>query len=133
MSDKIKVIPCSGMGKVFGLISREAALTVVNKLAPDESETMCLAYIVTGDNEVKEQIEGKNCITLDGCPLMCSAKNVALAGGIVREKFKVVDAFKSHRGVKAGNATELTSDGWIIVDELAEKVVERIRKIGEEK
>ena len=133
MSDKIKIIPCSGMGKVFGLISREAALTVVNKLAPDESETMCLAYIVTGDNEAKEQIEGKNCITLDGCPLMCAAKNVALAGGIVREKFKVIDAFKSHRGVQAGNATELTSDGWVIVDELAEKVVKKIREIGEEK
>lgn len=133
MSDKIKVIPCSGMGKVFGLISREAALSVVNELAPDKSETMCLAYIVTGDKEAKEEIQGKNCITLDGCPLMCAAKNVAIAGGIVREKFKVVDAFKSHRGVKAGNATELTSDGWIIVDELVEKVVERIRKIGEEK
>jgi uncharacterized metal-binding protein len=133
MSDKIKVIPCSGMGKVFGLISRETALAVANKLAPDKSETMCLAYIVTGDKEAKEQIEGKNCITLDGCPQMCAAKNVAIAGGIVKEKIRVVDAFKSHRGVKAGNATELTQDGWVIVDELAEKVVGKIKEIGEEK
>ena len=132
MLDKIKVIPCSGMGKVFGLISREAALTVVNKLAPDKSETMCLAYIVTGDKEAKEQIQGKNCITLDGCPKMCAAKNVAIAGGIVKEEIRVVDAFKNHRGVKAGNATELTSDGWVIVDELGEMVVEKIKQIGEE-
>lgn len=132
MSDKIKVIPCSGMGKVFGLISREAALSVVNKLAPDKSDTMCLAYIVTGDKEAKEEIQGKNCITLDGCPRMCAAKNVAIAGGIVREKFRVVDAFKSHRGVKAGSATELTEDGWVIVDELAKKIVEGIKKIREE-
>ena len=133
MSDKIKVIPCSGMGKVFGLISREAALTVVNKLAPNKSETMCLAYIVTGDKEAKEQIEGKNCITLDGCPKMCAAKNVAIAGGIIKEEIRVVDAFKNHRGVKAGNATELTPDGWVIVDEISEKVAQKIKEIGEEK
>ena len=132
MSNKIKVIPCSGMGKVFGLVSREAVLRVANELAPDKAETMCLAYLVTGDAEAKEQIEGKNCITLDGCPKMCAAKNVAMAGGIVREEFKVVDAFKNHRGVQAGNATELTADGWVIVDELADKIAEKIKGIGEE-
>ena len=132
MSDKIKVIPCSGMGKVFGLVAREAAIRVANELAPDKAETMCLAYIVTGDGWARSQIGGKNCITLDGCPKMCAAKNVALAGGIVREEMKVVDAFKTHRGVQAGNATELTPDGWVIVDELADKMMEKINAIGEE-
>jgi len=113
MSDKIKVIPCSGMGKVYGLVARESALKVIQELCPNESSTVCLAYIVTGDSEAKELIEGQKCITLDGCPAMCAAKNVELAGGVVMEKVRVIDSFRKHKGTKPGTATELAEDGWI--------------------
>jgi hypothetical protein len=48
MSEKVKVVPCSGIGKVFGLVARETALKVVGELCPDDTETVCLAYLVTG-------------------------------------------------------------------------------------
>ncbi len=67
MFDKITVIPCSGMGKVYGLVARESVLKVVQELCPNESNTVCLAYIVSGEQEAKELIEGEKCITLDGC------------------------------------------------------------------
>jgi uncharacterized metal-binding protein len=132
MSNKIKVIPCSGMGKVFGLVARESALEVAAKLCPAEAENVCLAYIVTGDKEVKEKIAGEKCITLDGCTAMCAAKNAELAGGIVQEEIRVVDAFRKHRGVKAGNATELTDGGWQIVDELAGEIAEKVKDMVKE-
>lgn len=124
MSKKVKVIPCSGMGKVFGLIARESTLQAV-KNNPNDSETVCLAYIVTGDDDAKKLIEGQKCITVDGCPAMCAAKNAEIAGGIVEEKIRVVDVFRNHKGVNAGTATELTEDGWQIVDEIAEKIIEK--------
>ena len=34
--DKVLVIPCSGIGKVHGLISRESAYLVTDELAPAE-------------------------------------------------------------------------------------------------
>lgn len=126
MSKKVKIIPCSGMGKVFGLIGRESTLQTIKK-CPNEAETVCLAYIVTGDEEAKKLIEGQRCITIDGCPAMCAAKNAELAGGIVEEKIRVVDVFRNHRGVNAGSATELTEDGWGIVDEIAESVVSKLK------
>lgn len=132
MSDKIKVIPCSGMGKVYGLVAREAAFKVVNELCPDISVTECLAYIVTGDEEAKKKIEGHKCITLDGCPLMCSAKSTEAFGGIVMEKYRVIDAFRQHKGAKPGTATELTEEGWTITDELAQKISERVQILSEE-
>lgn len=132
MSDKVMVIPCSGIGKVFGLLSREAALKVVRELCPEKAETVCLAYLVTGDEDAKEKIEGKNCITVDGCAKMCAAKNVKIAGGVVREEFKVVDAMKEHRGVNAGSATKLTDDGWQIAGEIAGKMAEAVKKLSEE-
>jgi len=43
MHNKVKVIPCSGIGKVFGLMSREAALKTVLEFCPEKSETVCIA------------------------------------------------------------------------------------------
>ncbi|MGB9791197.1 MAG: putative zinc-binding protein [Thermacetogeniaceae bacterium] len=129
MSEKVVVVPCSGIGKVFGLLCREAALKVVTELCPEDAETVCLAYLVTGDEEAKKRIEGKSCITVDGCAKMCAAKNVKLAGGIVKEEFKAVDAMRAHRGVNAGTATRLTEDGWKIAGEFAENIAEAVRKL----
>jgi uncharacterized metal-binding protein len=119
---KVKVIPCSGIGKVFGLMARETALKITSELKPDETETMCLGSIVTGDEDVKEKVEGYPCITIDGCPKLCSAKNVEIAGGIIKAQYKTVDEMKNHRGVDAGTATALTEEGWKIVDELCDKI-----------
>ena len=126
MYKKVKVVPCSGIGKVFGLIAREAVLKTVIELCPEKTETVCLAYIVTGDKEVKEKIEGCNCITVDGCPKMCAAKNVSIAGGIIIEEVKVLDTVKDHKGKQFGTPTQLNSDGEIVVSEIATKIAKTI-------
>ena len=130
MSNEVKVIPCSGIGKVFGLVAREAALSTVLELCPEKAETVCLAYIVTGDEEVKEKMRGSSCITVDGCPKMCASKNVSLAGGVVVEEVKVLDTVKDHKGKKFGSPTELSDDGYIVVDEIATRIEKRIHEIA---
>ncbi|OBR90628.1 DGC domain protein [Clostridium ragsdalei P11] len=129
---KVKVIPCSGIGKVFGLMARETALKITNELKTGETEILCLGHIVTGDADAKEKIEGHSCITIDGCPRLCSAKNVSLAGGIVKAKYRTVDEMRNHKGVDAGTATALTEDGWKIIDELSEKVCTKVDEILKE-
>jgi hypothetical protein len=54
---QVLVIPCSGMGKVHGLISREAANQVTDTLLPGQSETVCLALLVTGDPATREKVQ----------------------------------------------------------------------------
>jgi uncharacterized metal-binding protein len=129
--NKVKIIPCSGIGKTFGLIARESILQSLKK-CPEEVETVCLAYVVTGDEEAKKLVEGQKCITIDGCPAMCAAKNIEMVGGIVEKKIRVVDIFKNHRGAQPGTATELTDEGWQIVDEIVENVVSKVKNINTE-
>lgn len=129
---KVKVIACSGIGKAMGLMAREAALQVTDKLSPDTTETVCLAYIVTGDEDARNKVEGKSCITVDGCPAMCAAKSVEHAGGVVQAKFRVIDEMRNHKGVNAGTATALTEDGWQIADELAEKIAVKAAELSRE-
>ncbi len=128
MSEKVKIIPCSGIGKVFGLMAREAALETVHELCPDTSETVCLAYIVTGDEDAREKITGHNCITVDGCPKMCAAKNVSLAGGIIIEEIKVLDTVKEHKGKQFGSPSQLSADGEAVVIEIATKIAKKTNK-----
>lgn len=130
MHKKVKVIPCSGIGKVYGLMAREAALKTVHELCSEKSETVCLAYIVTGDKEAKEKIEGYDCVTVDGCPKMCASKNVAIAGGIIIEDVKVLDTVKEHKGKKFGTPTQLDADGEVVISEIAAKIAAKINKFN---
>jgi uncharacterized metal-binding protein len=130
MDKKVKVVPCSGIGKVYGLMAREAVLKTVFELCPEKSETICLAYIVTGDKEAKIKIEGCDCITVDGCPKMCASKNVLLAGGIVVEEMKVLDTVKDHKGKKFGSPTYLDADGELVMSEIAVKIARKINEIN---
>jgi uncharacterized metal-binding protein len=130
MDKMVKVVPCSGIGKVYGLMAREAALKTVFELCPNISETVCLAYLVTGDKEARAKIDGFNCITVDGCPKMCASKNVSIAGGIVIEEIKVLDTVKEHKGKKFGSPTQLDADGETVKNEIAAKIAKKINEIN---
>jgi uncharacterized metal-binding protein len=120
----VLVIPCSGIGKVHGLISREAAYLAIDELAPGKTETLCLGLLVKRDAEAVSAVETQPCITIDGCPKACAEKNVRMAGGRSLKAVQVTEAFKKHRGAKPGDATQLTEDGWAIARDVAREVAD---------
>jgi uncharacterized metal-binding protein len=130
MDKMVKVVPCSGIGKVYGLMAREAVLKTVFELCPDTAETVCLAYLVTGDKEARAKIEGYDCITVDGCAKMCASKNVSIAGGIVIDEVKVLDTVKEHRGKKFGSPTRLDDDGEAVTGEIAARIAKKINEVN---
>ncbi len=54
---KVLVIPCSGIGKVHGLLSRESAYLVTDELAPDATDVVCLALLVREDEETLAKVQ----------------------------------------------------------------------------
>lgn len=121
-SGKVLVIPCSGIGKVHGLISRESAYLATDELAPAETDVVCLALLVREDEETLAKVHAHPCITIDGCGKACAQKNVEIAGGKVAKAFQVAAALRDHRGAQPGSGSELTEDGWAISREIAEAV-----------
>ncbi len=122
----VLVIPCSGIGKVHGLISREAAYLVTDELAPGQTDTLCLGLLVKGDADAVSAVETQHCITIDGCPKACAEKNVRMAGGQSVKALQVTEAFKKHHGAKPGTATDLTADGWAIAKDVAQEVLNQM-------
>lgn len=123
-TQQVLVIPCSGIGKVHGLISREAVYHVTDKLMPKQADTVCLALLVTGDVDTRQRVQEIPCVTLDGCPKLCALKNVELSGGKIAKGIRVYDVMKRHRGENFGTATALSDAGWTVVEELAAEVAQ---------
>jgi uncharacterized metal-binding protein len=128
----VLVIPCSGIGKVHGLIGREAMYMVTDDLAPDKTDTLCLALLVKGDAEAVDAVQSHACITIDGCAKACAQKNVEMAGGRVAKAIQVAEAFRNYRGAKPGNATALTEEGWTITKDIADAVACETARAGKQ-
>jgi uncharacterized metal-binding protein len=126
---QVLVVPCSGIGKVHGLISREAVYRVTDKLMPGEADTVCLALLVTGDAEARAKVQENPCITVDGCPKLCAKKNVELSGGKVALGVRVYDTLKRHRGAQFGSPTTLSDEGWVAADEIAAEIAQTAQQL----
>jgi uncharacterized metal-binding protein len=123
-SAKVLVIPCSGVGKVHGLLSRESVYLVTDELAPADTDVVCLALLVREDAETLAKVQAQPCLTVDGCGKACAQKNVEIAGGRVAKAFEIGAALRNHRGARPGTGSELTEEGWAISREIAEAVAQ---------
>jgi len=97
---KVFIIPCSGIGKVFGSIGRETAYIVVNELAKGKSALECLPLIVKGKKEVIDKLKLNKVIAIDGCPLKCSYNNLMENVGKVDAQFMTTDIVKENRDLR---------------------------------
>jgi DGC domain. len=66
---RVVIVPCSGIGKTFGTVSREAAYTVVEDLRPDKMKLVALSLLVMGEEEARAAEEGHPTVTIDGFSL----------------------------------------------------------------
>ena len=95
--ERIVVVPCSGIGKTFGSVSREAAYEVCDELRPDATRLLALSKLVLGEDEARERVRTGRTITIDGCKLMCAAKLVGQSGGTILARSRCSTSIASTR------------------------------------
>ena len=126
LSNLTLVIPCSGIGKPLGTISREAAYCVVEDLKKGDTDILCLSLLVMGDEESRIKVRNQQCIAVDGCTSECSKKNLQLAGANLVGSFRVVDLLKDHRDLKPKSTTFIDEDGRRTARLLAEQIASKV-------
>lgn len=132
-SKKVIIVPCSGIGKTYGTVSREAAYEVIEDLRPESAQLVALSKLVMGDDEARAAVADCQVITIDGCTLGCAAKMVEVSEGAVAREFAVLDAYRRHRKLKPRGIAELNEGGQQLARVLAEEVAEVIDELqGEE-
>jgi len=132
MKKPILILPCSGIGKSFGSIARDATFRVCDELRPGKADTLCLSLLVMGDEEARNKVASSKCITIDGCPLECSRNNVERSEGRIAAEFKVMDLLRENRGLKPKEVTFLDEDGEKLSRVLADKVAAKVDELMEE-
>ena len=118
----VVVVPCSGIGKQFGTVSREAAYELCENLRPQDTRLVALAKLVLGDEEARNLITKHPAVTIDGCKQMCASKMVQQSGGTVAHEIAVLDLFRRHKNLKPEGIAELNEAGQKLARVLAEEV-----------
>ena len=131
----VVVVPCSGIGKTYGSVSREAAYEVTEDLRPADTQLVALSLLVLGDDDARAAVAASPAVTIDGCKLACATKMVQESGGTVAQDFAVLDAYRRHRQFKPQGIAELNQAGHKLAHALAEEVaavVDGLREDGGE-
>ncbi len=131
--EMVVVVPCSGIGKPFGSVSREAAYELCEELRPHDTRLVALSKLVLGDAAARELVAQSPTVTIDGCKHKCAARMVKESGGKVAREVAVLDVFRQHKDLKPEGIAELNEAGCKLARVLAEEVagdLESIRASG---
>jgi uncharacterized metal-binding protein len=133
MSQKVVIVPCSGIGKTYGTVSREAAYEVIEELRPETSQLVALSKLVLGEENARAAVTGSPTITIDGCKLACATKMAKESGGRVTQDIAVLDVYRRNRQFKPKGIAQLNEGGLQLAHALAEEISSMIDSLqGEE-
>lgn len=126
---RVVVIPCSGIGKSLGTVSREAAYELCENLRPATTDLMALSKLVLGDAEARERVRTHRAVTIDGCKQMCASKLVKHHGGIIALEVATFDAVRNRKHLKPKGIAELNPEGNQLARVLAEELAGQLDAI----
>ena len=129
---KVVVVPCSGIGKTYGTVSREAAYAVTMDLRPDDSQLVALSLLVLGDEAARAALAENPAITIDGCKLACATKMVKESGGTVAQEVAVLDVYRRYKQFKPQGIAELNEGGQQLARAMAEEIAATVDDLREQ-
>lgn len=123
-NQRVIIVPCSGIGKTYGTVSREAAYDIVEDIRPEQTQLVALSMLVLGDEDARAAVAASLAITIDGCKLACATKMVKDSGGTVAQDFSVLDVYRRYKQFKPQGIAELNEGGQQLAHALALEVSE---------
>ncbi len=99
---KVVVLPCSGIGKVYGAMARETTYELMDRVRPGVVVTTCLPLLVIDDPEAKRLVTENPVITIDGCPKSCAHKERRGAWHQGRQNLPGDQLLQGPQGTQAG-------------------------------
>ncbi len=126
---QVVVVPCSGIGKSLGSVTREAAYELCDTLRPSDTRLVALSKLVLGDAEACERVLTGPTVTIDGCKHMCAAKLVKYNGGVVAREVAAFDVFRNHKDLKPEGIAELNQPGQELARVIAAEISEDLDTI----
>ncbi len=126
---QVVIVPCSGIGKTYGTVSREAAYLVTEDLSAEETRLVALSKLVMGDEEARSLVSRSRAITIDGCKLACATKMVQESGGSIAQDYAVLEVYRRYRQFKPQGIAELNEGGEQLARALADEIAHLVDEL----
>jgi uncharacterized metal-binding protein len=123
------VVPCSGIGKALGTVSREAAYELCENIRPNDTQLVALSKLVIGDEQACRQVRANPAVTIDGCKKMCAAILVKHNHGNVAREVAAFETFRGHKELKPEGIAELNPEGKQLARVVAEEIAREIDEL----
>ncbi len=117
------ILPCNGLDKGIGQITREVALKLQEKY--HEMEIICPVLLSRDDSKYSETIKNKELIVIDGCFTRCATKLAGDKHGKIKIKLIVPDMIKETE-IKPENSLIPASESLKLVGKIIEKIEKEI-------
>ena len=127
---RIVIVPCSGIGKTYGTVSREAAYEVTEELRPEDTRLVALSKLVLGDEAARAAVASNPAITIDGCKLACASKMVQESGGKIARDYAVLEVYRRYKQFKPQGIAELNQGGEQLARALADEIVQVVDELN---
>ncbi len=127
---KVVVLPCSGIGKVYGALARETAYELTERVRPEQTTMTCLPLLVIKDEQAMKLINDNSVITIDGCPKSCAFKNVEALGKNVSKAYEAIHFHQAHKDLKPEGVAELNETGRRLAAVAAEELAKDIDELA---
>ncbi len=125
MSEAKKIIiPCSGIGKAFGTVSREATYQLTETGYRDEYRTICLPLLVAGDQDAIDLLKKSSVYTIDGCPKKCATLSVERTGIDVTMEVMVPKVLAKNTDHKPGTVRGIGPNGVLLAKDIVNIILE---------
>jgi len=130
---KVIVIPCSGIGKPIGTVSREITYEVIENLAKDKTETVCLALLTSGDEETIAKVKNNYVLTLDGCAKHCAKKNTEECGKVPDKSYMILKFAAANPDKRPQGLIDIGESGKALVDTISDTIVKDVNVLIKDK
>ncbi len=126
---KVGIIACSGEEIAEGTVTRLAALTVLHRLRPGRTVTICLPLFLAGGEGDRAFARFHPTITVDGCDLRCAERGTDFYSGKPAASVVVSDLL-AEAGLPAPKGRRCLNDaGQRAVDFTANRLAELVDRI----
>lgn len=93
MSKSYAVLPCNGLDKCAGCVSKEVALMLSEKT---DSEIICPVFYRVADARYNKLAQEKHLLVIDGCSTRCASKLAAEKNLKITEKVNITEEAKAN-------------------------------------
>lgn len=130
---KVLIIPCSGIGKPIGTVSRETTYEIIENLSKGKAETVCLALLTSQDKETIDRVKNNYVITLDGCAKHCAKKNTEECGKIPDKSYMILKFAAANPDKKPQGIIDIGNSGKALVDTISDTIIKDAGSLLEDK